>query len=453
MSVKEKHIQEEQHSPTNLADAPSQQPQTQDQSQHEEYPPAKKAFVIMLATMLASFLVSLDRTIVATAIPVITNHFNSLDDVGWYASAYLLTMSSFQMVMGRVYTFFDIKLVFLSCIGLFELGSIVCGAAQNSTTLIVGRAIAGMGATGLFSGAVTIVVHVLPLAKRPAYMGTFGSIFGIASVAGPLLGGAFTSNVSWRWCFFINLPIGGLAMIIIFIILKLPERKIEPLSWKEKLLRLDPLGNLFFIPSIVCLLLALQWGGTTYVGQVYPFPHIGANHNTGMVRMENHIASCILRGPPHSIHHRRDRNAENSHHTIAHHQKPIGISCCLVYLRGGCRSDSSRLLPTYLVPSYQGCQPCQIRHHEYPSRFRPRRRIPSCRLPHQEGRLLRPLDASRSSYHAHRCWPYFDLYGPHRPLQMDRLSGLVWLWYGSRHATKQCCSPDGPATPRCGDRC
>jgi MFS family permease len=271
MGVKEKHIQEEQQPPTNLAEAPSQQPQTQDQPQDMEYPPPKKAFVIMMATMLAAFLVSLDRTIVATAIPVITNHFNSLDDVGWYASAYLLTMSSFQMAMGRVYTFFDIKLVFLLCIGLFELGSIVCGVAQNSTTLIVGRAIAGMGATGLFSGAVIIVVHVLPLAKRPAYMGAFGSIFGIASVAGPLLGGAFTSNVSWRWCFFINLPIGGLAMVIIFIILKLPERKIEQLSWKEKLLRLDPLGNLFFIPSIVCLLLALQWGGTTYVGQSYPF--------------------------------------------------------------------------------------------------------------------------------------------------------------------------------------
>ncbi|KIM97996.1 hypothetical protein OIDMADRAFT_203364 [Oidiodendron maius Zn] len=218
----------------------------------------------MMAVMLAAFLVSLDRTIVATAIPVITNHFNSLDDVGWYASAYLLTMSSLQMAMGRVYTFFDIKLVFLSCIGLFELGSIVCGTAPSSTALIIGRAIAGMGATGLFSGAITIMVHVLPLAKRPAYMGWFGSIFGIASVAGPLLGGAFTSNLTWRWCFFINLPIGGIAMVIIIVILKLPARQIEALSWREKLLRLDPLGNLFFIPSIICLLLALEWGGTTY---------------------------------------------------------------------------------------------------------------------------------------------------------------------------------------------
>jgi MFS family permease len=263
--MKEMHVQEDQESPTHLPAPSTKQPRTQDQPQDMEYPPGRKAFVIMMAVMLAAFLVSLDRTIVATAIPVITNHFNSLDDVGWYASAYLLTMSSLQMAMGRVYTFFDIKLVFLSCIGLFELGSIVCGAAQNSTTLIAGRAIAGMGATGLFSGAITIMVHVLPLAKRPAYMGWFGSIFGLASVAGPLLGGAFTSDVSWRWCFFINLPIGGLAIVIIFVILKLPERKTAPLSWKEKMLRLDPLGNLFLIPSIVCLLLALQWGGTTYV--------------------------------------------------------------------------------------------------------------------------------------------------------------------------------------------
>lgn len=267
MDLKERHIQEEQPSPANLAPVPSQHPQTQDQPQDIEYPPAKKGFVIMMAVMLAAFLVSLDRTIVATAIPVITNHFNSLDDVGWYASAYLLTMSSLQMAMGRVYTFFDIKLVFLSCIGLFELGSIVCGTAPSSTALIIGRAIAGMGATGLFSGAITIMVHVLPLAKRPAYMGWFGSIFGIASVAGPLLGGAFTSNVTWRWCFLINLPIGGVAMVLIFVILKLPARQVEALSWREKLLRLDPLGNLFFIPSIICLLLALEWGGTTYVRQ------------------------------------------------------------------------------------------------------------------------------------------------------------------------------------------
>lgn len=265
MDVKQEPVQQDRQSAEESNENPSRQPQAPAQPQEVEYPSAKKAFTIMTAVMLAAFLVSLDRTILATAVPVITDHFNSLDDVGWYASAYLLTMSAFQMGMGRVYTFFNVKYVFLSCIGLFELGSLVCGTAPNSTALILGRAISGMGATGLFSGAITIMVHVLPLANRPAYMGAFGSIFGLASIAGPLLGGVFTSKVSWRWCFFINLPIGGVAMAVIFVLLKLPEKQTTSRSWKEKLLRLDPLGNLFLVPSIVCLLLALQWGGTSYV--------------------------------------------------------------------------------------------------------------------------------------------------------------------------------------------
>lgn len=268
-----------------------------------EYPPEKNAFVIMIVVMLASLLVALERTIVATAIPVVTNHFNSLDNVGWYASAYLLTLSSLQMVMGRRNNFFNIKYVFLSCIGLFELGSVVCGASPSSTALIVGLPIAGMGAAGLLSGGITIPVHVLPLEKRPAYIGVFSSIFGIASVAGPLLGGAFTSKISWRWCFYITLPIGGLVTIAILIILKLPENnKIEPLAWKETLFRLDHMGNIFFGPSIVCLLLALEWGGTTYVSRGYCYLHARTDPKTGMVRMENHIASRMLRPPPHFLH-------------------------------------------------------------------------------------------------------------------------------------------------------
>lgn len=356
MGVDEKHLQGEQQPPTQAGEALSKQPLTpQGLTQDMEYPPAKEAFVIMVAILLAALLVALDRTIVATAIPAITNQFNSLSDVGWYASAYLLTMSSLQMVMGRIYTFFNIKYVFLSCIAVFELGSVLCGAAPNSTALIVGRAIAGMGAAGLSSGGITIVVHILPLAKRPAYMGAFGSIFGIATVAGPLLGGVFTSDVSWRWCFYINLPIGGLAMVIILIILKLPEnRQIESLARKEKLLRLDPIGNIFLIPSIVCLLLALEWGGTSYVSQSYHFPHIraAANHKAGMVRMESHIASHILCLPPHRIHRCPNRYAKNCHRTVAHHQKSVRSSCYLVHLRRGRRHGGPCVPHSSLVPSY-----------------------------------------------------------------------------------------------------
>jgi MFS family permease len=107
-----------------------------------------------------------------------------------------------MLLFGKIYTFYSTKMVFLSAIGLFEIGSAICGAAPNSTAFIVGRAIAGLGSSGIFGGAIVIMVHTIPLAKRPMYQGLFGAMLGIASVVGPLLGGAFTQYVSWRWCKF-----------------------------------------------------------------------------------------------------------------------------------------------------------------------------------------------------------------------------------------------------------
>lgn len=117
-----------------------------------------------------------------------TDDFHSLDDIGWYGSAFMLTSCAFQLLFGRVYTFYTPKYVFLILIGLFEVGSALCGAAPNSVAFIVGRAIAGTGTAGIMSGAVVLLVSVVPLSKRPKYMGLFGACFGVASVAGPLLG-------------------------------------------------------------------------------------------------------------------------------------------------------------------------------------------------------------------------------------------------------------------------
>lgn len=224
-----------------------------------------KIAVIMFSLYISIFLVALDRTIIGPAIPAITDQFHSLDDVGWYGSAYMLTSCGFILLYGRVYTFFPTKPVFLSGILLFEIGSAVCGAANSSLVLIIGRAIAGFGSGGIFTGAILIMLNTVPLHKRPMLQGLFGACFGVASVAGPLLGGVFTgSKATWRWCFYINLPLGAITIMVVLLMLHLEENKPRMKTWKETLKHLDPLGTVLFLPAITCLILALEWGAAEY---------------------------------------------------------------------------------------------------------------------------------------------------------------------------------------------
>ncbi|KAK3988686.1 MFS transporter [Cladorrhinum sp. PSN332] len=231
------------------------------------YPSAAKLTIITFALCISVFLMALDQSIIATAIPKITGRFNSIEDVGWYGSAYLLTTAALQLQFGKLYTFLSIKWTFLGAIGVFELGSLLCGVARSSTMLILGRAIAGVGAAGIFSGAVLILANSVPLARRPAYTGLIASMYGISSITGPLLGGAFTDKVSWRWCFLINLPVGGIAIVCIALFFPDPKREIgvsASETWLQRIDRFDPVGTVLFMPGVVCLLLALQWGGLRY---------------------------------------------------------------------------------------------------------------------------------------------------------------------------------------------
>ncbi|KAF2724191.1 MFS general substrate transporter [Polychaeton citri CBS 116435] len=223
--------------------------------------------LVIIAVYLSVFCVALDNTIIATAIPTITDQFHSIEDVGWYGSAYLLCEAAFQLFFGKLYTVFDLKYIYLSAIVLFEIGSAVCASAPKSAAFILGRAIAGVGSAGIFSGATLVIARGIPLSQRPIYIGTFGAMYGLASAAGPLIGGALTTHVTWRWCFYINLPAGAVTVAFMMLIYKSKDTgQVDghTQQWKEKLVGLDYLGTAFFLPAIISLLLALQWGGTTY---------------------------------------------------------------------------------------------------------------------------------------------------------------------------------------------
>lgn len=168
--------------------------------------------------------------------------------------------------MGKVYKHYPAKPLFLAGVLLFEVGSAICGAAPNSTAFIIGRAVAGLGASGLFSGVMVIMFYTIPLQQRPLWQGAAGALFAVASVIGPVVGGAFTDDITWRWCFYLNLPIGAVSILVSIFLIHLPNQKLEApaKTFLGKIQQLDPIGNLAFFPGVICLILALQWGGTRY---------------------------------------------------------------------------------------------------------------------------------------------------------------------------------------------
>ncbi|KAI8627398.1 putative gliotoxin efflux pump [Xylariaceae sp. FL1651] len=231
-----------------------------------DYPPVWRQAAIVTGLLLGIFLAGLDINIIATAIPAITNDFNSLSQSGWYGSAFFLAYAAFQSVWGKAYKYADMKYVFLAAMVVFEIGCLVGGVSPSSAALIVGRVIQGAGAAGILLGCYSIGNFVSPPDKVPIIIGMIGTIFSIASVVGPVIGGVFTSSphLTWRWCFYINLPIGGVPIAIIFLFFKTPpQAKVSnggPV--KEIALSFDPLGILLFAGALISYLLAFTWGGT-----------------------------------------------------------------------------------------------------------------------------------------------------------------------------------------------
>ncbi|KAL3417348.1 MFS multidrug transporter [Phlyctema vagabunda] len=217
---------------------------------------------ILLSLMLSVFLFALDMTIIANAVPAITSTFQSLSHVPWYGSAFFLTTAPLQSAYGKIYTHFDHKWTFLTSIAIFEAGNLIAGLAVDSPMLIAGRALSGVGGGGIITGAFTIIASIAPPKRIPAFMGTLGVTFGVASVVGPLLGGVFTSELTWRWCFFINLPLGFVAAVVMLLLFKQPQssKQSVTLPLRERILQMDPLGIVMVVLGTGCFTLAMQLG-------------------------------------------------------------------------------------------------------------------------------------------------------------------------------------------------
>ncbi|KAH6617732.1 major facilitator superfamily domain-containing protein [Chaetomium sp. MPI-SDFR-AT-0129] len=235
-------------------------------SEEGQWVSGRKLVILSNLLIAAMFLMMLDTSIISTAIPRITDEFHSLEDVGWYISIYQFANAALQPIWGRIYHKFSNKAAFLTALAIFEVGSLICGIAVSSPMLIVGRAVAGIGSAGLVSGGLTITASAVPIEKRAPLTAILMGISQLGVAFGPILGGVFTSYATWRWCFYINLPIGALLLLGICLV-PVPDQIQKPSPWsviRELHYHFDICGFILIAGAAFQILLALSWGGSKY---------------------------------------------------------------------------------------------------------------------------------------------------------------------------------------------
>lgn len=218
----------------------------------------KSNLVLVFAGLLVTMLLaSLDQTIFSTALPTIVGDLHAADQMGWVITIYLLTSTIVLPVYGKLGDLIGRKGIFITAISIFVVGSTIGGFAPDMTWLIIGRGVQGLGGGGLMILSTAIIADVVPARERGRYMGILGAVFAVSSVAGPLLGGWFTDAVSWRWCLWINIPLGILAIIAAIAFLHLPKHSTSGI-------RIDLSGIALLALASTGLILVSTWGGTTY---------------------------------------------------------------------------------------------------------------------------------------------------------------------------------------------
>ncbi|MGW1780392.1 DHA2 family efflux MFS transporter permease subunit [Streptomyces sp. NPDC002143] len=241
------------------------------------------------ALLLGMFLAALDQTIVSTALPTIVSDLGGMEHLSWVVTAYLLASTAATPLWGKLGDQYGRKRLFQIAIVIFLIGSALCGMAQNMPQLIGFRALQGLGGGGLMVLSMAIVGDIVPPRDRGRYQGLFGAVFGATSVLGPLLGGLFTEALSWRWVFYVNLPVGVVALAVIATVLRIPRKSTKHV--------IDYLGTLLIASVATCLVLVASLGGTTWdwgSPQIVGLAVLGALLAVAFVAVERRAAEPVL---------------------------------------------------------------------------------------------------------------------------------------------------------------